>query len=236
MNKPSDSSDSKALQDVLKAFSSLFQNNRDLKNTSELIPELEGVQELSEPLEEFEEIDTNVTDTELGSNVSLDLSLNEYTHNYPTELWDYFEGDYHKYVPYIPSRQDREQLLGDERHIQIWDYFFRIDLKDIGKPQQVEIALIKTKKRKNALSYKVIKAAHEQELKELYYKLQITQVPEEYLEQRIAVSKKEFELLKGEYHTWIIEVDKRITSLQAEIEKLKQQIPQPPSDDVVNQW
>ncbi|MFV9504970.1 MAG: hypothetical protein AB4911_10455 [Oscillochloridaceae bacterium umkhey_bin13] len=63
---------------------------------------------------------------------------------YATELWDYLDT-----IEYMPSRQDREAVLaaaqrsGDDRRIQIWNYFFRIKPEDVGRPQQAAIASLK---------------------------------------------------------------------------------------------
>ncbi len=60
------------------------------------------------------------------------------------DIWDYLNE-----IPYMPSRQDRDELVrrADEnpRHakrIHIWDYFFRLNPNDVGKPQMREIALL----------------------------------------------------------------------------------------------
>ena len=58
---------------------------------------------------------------------------------YPTDIWEYLV-----HMDYMPSRQDRDELIraGDEKRVQIWDYFFRIDPSDLGKPQKKEMAEI----------------------------------------------------------------------------------------------
>lgn len=40
---------------------------------------------------------------------------------YSSDLWDYLQD-----MPYMPSRQDRDELIhaGDYKRVQIWDYFF----------------------------------------------------------------------------------------------------------------
>jgi hypothetical protein len=57
-------------------------------------------------------------------------------------IWDYLDD-----LPYMPSREDRDRLVksGEEKRVQIWDYFFRIDPDDVGKPQKNEISEIKDK-------------------------------------------------------------------------------------------
>lgn len=63
---------------------------------------------------------------------------------YSTDLWDYLDT-----IDYMPSRQDRDALValaqasGDDRRLQIWNYFFRIKPEDVGRPQQAEIARVK---------------------------------------------------------------------------------------------
>lgn len=57
---------------------------------------------------------------------------------YPRDLWEYI-----KDLPYMPSRADREKFFGDKEkreRIKLWDYFFRIRLGDVGKPQREEIS------------------------------------------------------------------------------------------------
>jgi hypothetical protein len=63
--------------------------------------------------------------------------------DYSRDLWDYLTE-----IPYMPSRRDRDELvrMADEnpkhaKRIQIWDYFFRLNRDDIGKPQQREMGL-----------------------------------------------------------------------------------------------
>lgn len=58
---------------------------------------------------------------------------------YLSDIWDYL-GD----MPYMPSRQNRDELFqaGNYKRVQIWDYFFRIDPDDVGKPQKREINLV----------------------------------------------------------------------------------------------
>ncbi len=69
---------------------------------------------------------------------------------YSTSLWDYL-GD----MPYMPSAGDREILKNKaagnpahERRVHIWDYFFRPQREDVGKPIQREL----TERRKEAAS------------------------------------------------------------------------------------
>lgn len=58
---------------------------------------------------------------------------------YSTDIWDYLQD-----MPYMPSRQDRDNLIreGDYKRVNIWDYFFRINPDDVGQPQKKEIELI----------------------------------------------------------------------------------------------
>ena len=55
---------------------------------------------------------------------------------YSPDLWDYL-GD----MPYMPSRHDRDELIrsGKEKRVRVWDYFFRVEPDDVGKPQKKEI-------------------------------------------------------------------------------------------------
>jgi hypothetical protein len=65
--------------------------------------------------------------------------MSEYK-KYSRDIWDYI-----KDLPYMPSRADRERLFLDEEkreRVKLWDYFFRIKPKDVGKPQRVEISSI----------------------------------------------------------------------------------------------
>lgn len=59
--------------------------------------------------------------------------------DYSNDIWDYLI-----YMPYMPSRSDRDALLGieDKKRVKIWDYFFRIKPEDVGAPQQQEIKSI----------------------------------------------------------------------------------------------
>lgn len=61
--------------------------------------------------------------------------------SFPKDLWDYLED-----MPYMPDRADRDKLIKQEedgKHVQIWDYFFRINPDDVGKPQRYCIGLLK---------------------------------------------------------------------------------------------
>ncbi len=58
------------------------------------------------------------------------------------DIWDYLTE-----IPYMPSRQDRDEVVRraneNPRHakrIHIWDYFFRLNPNDVGKPQMREMA------------------------------------------------------------------------------------------------
>lgn len=60
------------------------------------------------------------------------------------DIWDYLNE-----IPYMPSRQDRDELvrMAEEqprqaKRIQIWNYFFRLNPNDIGKPQMREISML----------------------------------------------------------------------------------------------
>jgi len=82
---------------------------------------------------------------------------------YSRELWDYL-GD----MPYMPSRADREKLTGgDSRRIQIWDYFFRINPNDVGKPQREETQKIRTALEKEMETHAAQKRDLENESKNL---------------------------------------------------------------------
>lgn len=59
------------------------------------------------------------------------------------DVWDYV-GD----MPYMPSRQDRDELVQQAarnpihaKRIHLWDYFFHIRPEDVGKPQLTQISL-----------------------------------------------------------------------------------------------
>jgi hypothetical protein len=60
---------------------------------------------------------------------------------HPTIIWDYLVD-----MPYMPSKRDREHIekLADKRdqpqRTRIWDYFFRPEEKDVGKPVQAELS------------------------------------------------------------------------------------------------
>jgi hypothetical protein len=70
---------------------------------------------------------------------------------YATDLWEYLRD-----MPYMPSRQDRDQLLqlGDEKRVQIWDYFFRIKPEDVGTPQKAEITEINNTITREVANYR----------------------------------------------------------------------------------
>ena len=58
-------------------------------------------------------------------------------------IWDYL-GD----MPYMPSRQDRDELVQQaaripkqEKRIHIWDYFFHARSEDVGKPHLLQVGL-----------------------------------------------------------------------------------------------
>lgn len=69
---------------------------------------------------------------------------------FSNDVWDYL-GD----MPYLPSRQDRDELRDQamknpkhEKRLKIWDYFFHIRPSDVGKPQMQETeALTRDKDR-----------------------------------------------------------------------------------------
>jgi hypothetical protein len=64
---------------------------------------------------------------------------------HPTSIWDYL-GD----MPYMPSKRDRERIVElaekrkQPRRIQIWDYFFRPEEKDVGKAVDAELSELRT--------------------------------------------------------------------------------------------
>ena len=64
--------------------------------------------------------------------------MSEYR-EYPKEVWGYLND-----MLYMPSRLDRNRLYeaGDQKHVQIWDYFFQINPDDVGLPQKREISQI----------------------------------------------------------------------------------------------
>jgi|GEM_PF-1102459 len=77
---------------------------------------------------------------------------------YSTSLWDYL-GD----MPYMPSAGDRDLLNkkaegnpAHARRVHIWDYFFRPEREDVGKPIQREL----TERRKEAASHEAESTRH----------------------------------------------------------------------------
>lgn len=71
--------------------------------------------------------------------------------DYSRDLWDYLNE-----IPYMPSKRDRDELvrLADAnpkqiKRSQIWDYFFRLNRDDIGKPQQREMELRAVQRRQD---------------------------------------------------------------------------------------
>lgn len=69
---------------------------------------------------------------------------------YSDDIWDYLDD-----MAYMPSCQDREELLqlGDQKRVQIWDYFFRINPDDVGKPQKKELKEIDAQLSKDIFKY-----------------------------------------------------------------------------------
>jgi hypothetical protein len=60
-------------------------------------------------------------------------------------IWDYLVD-----IPYMPSRQDRDELVQQaartpkqEKRVRIWEYFFHLRPQDIGKPQMKAIKRLK---------------------------------------------------------------------------------------------
>jgi hypothetical protein len=53
---------------------------------------------------------------------------------YSTSLWDYL-GD----MAYMPSAEDRELVRKKGHRVQIWDYFFRPNPEDVGRPIRREL-------------------------------------------------------------------------------------------------
>ncbi len=71
--------------------------------------------------------------------------------NNSTDIWDYLLDED---MPYMPSRKDRDILLSnvfDKKRVRIWDYFFRIKEKDVGKSIQQR----KIKKLQENLSQRI---------------------------------------------------------------------------------
>lgn len=74
--------------------------------------------------------------------------MTEYEQTYPrysTDVWDYLVD-----MPYLPSRQDRDKLVEASekdndalRRVRLWDYFFAINPKEVGKPHKQEITQLK---------------------------------------------------------------------------------------------
>ncbi len=76
--------------------------------------------------------------------------MSEYK-EYSKDLWDYLDD-----MSYMPSRFDRDRLLNsdDPARVQIWDYFFRINPYDVGKPQKDEINEIEQEVLEEITKYK----------------------------------------------------------------------------------
>lgn len=73
--------------------------------------------------------------------------------HYPDNLWDYLDGDYHSDLPYMPSRDDRQLISGDEKRLRIWDFFFRFKPDDVGQPQKRKIEELQKERSKQIKTY-----------------------------------------------------------------------------------
>lgn len=94
--------------------------------------------------------------------------------HFPMDLWDYLDGDYHRDLPYMPSRHDRDALARNQRRTQIWDYFFRFKPEDIGKPQQREITKTIRNRRAKTLWYQAVTARKGHAIRELETEIDVT--------------------------------------------------------------
>jgi hypothetical protein len=257
--------------------------------------------------------------TDNPASAASDGALPENEARYPENIWEYLEGDYHLALRYMPTRDDRDGL--DDRRQRIWDYFFRIDPADVGRPHQkkiaqlrsrrdseiqhheqrirelngrkaildnerdllqqirdVEVALQQSKQRsiespkstdrlsgflkRAAPGAEVIGQTQEQEqhaledqLRRLQDKLASLQQrsqnpssvggeplrprPERTLavvEQQAAAIPMEISELQRKHSDHMKALDDLTQNLERAIEKLKRQLPEPPSDDTVRQW
>jgi len=92
----------------------------------------------------------------------LDGSLKKQT--FSTNIWDYLEKD----MPYLPRRKDRDDLFPSEdnnfksdKQVKIWDFFFRVDPNDVGKPHKNEVISLENYKREiNQLYSKIDETNH----------------------------------------------------------------------------
>ncbi len=91
--------------------------------------------------------------TEVQPSVAETTPSSSMDDKYPDVIWAYLEGSYHLDLRYLPTRDDRDRLDGMRQ--QIWDYFFRPDPRDVGKPQQREIANLKDSKSSEERSYEL---------------------------------------------------------------------------------
>jgi hypothetical protein len=89
---------------------------------------------------------------------------------YPPSIWDYLVD-----MPYMPSSKDRDDLVSNmkseshqEKRIRLWDYFFRIDPNDVGKPQKDEIAKLEQEMRNAQKNYEIQQKAREKEIHSLW--------------------------------------------------------------------
>ncbi|MCB0192219.1 MAG: hypothetical protein KDJ65_09785 [Anaerolineae bacterium] len=107
---------------------------------------------LTRKLSKQEDVDLTVEDEpDIFGDPDIKKAIEELT--YSKDIWDYIDE-----IEYLPNRKDRDQLLnrGDQKRVKIWDYFFRINPKDVGRPQQAEITLRTQDKQKIQNLYKMV--------------------------------------------------------------------------------
>lgn len=132
----------------------------------------------------------------LGLPAEVDLSYPIY----PTDLWEYIDD-----LPYMPSHKDYDQLCERskifpeaEKRVKIWEYFFRIEPDDVGKPQQEEIKRL------------------ENDLQKLNYRFDTLRLPEERNVTNLAGTLESYKKLAeggGEIPEKIKEIEKKINKM-----------------------
>ncbi len=132
---------------------------------------------------------------------------------YSPDIWDYLHD-----MPYMPDRYDRDRLVkaaetdpSKVKRVRLWDYFFRINFNDVGKPQKKELAILENEVAK-AQRYVSDRAKK--------------------LNKKRDRSINELEKLE----TALEQYQQRMQFLETEISNLRDQIPDPVSDEVVEAW
>ncbi len=174
-----------------------------------------------------------------------------YAKQFSKDIWDYL-GD----MPYMPTRYDRDSLVkvaeNDSRNakrVHIWEYFFRINPDDVGKPHLAEIEALR---RYWANSEQTLEATYQQRrnyfLVATFIGLTISLATpyiglEKYqhwaipflllgsitLIANLVITMTKFKTTRNHYQN---EIDK----LNMAIGSLKKRIPTPPTDSQVHQW